>query len=503
MQQILLKVDVDRDVVAALETHEAELRGRRRRAGPGALLPVRRARRAPARLHARDRRGDAGAARRARLPRGRSHRRRRRRAALGELPARPARLAKGRARAHARAEPRGARGERYLEEPRRLEPIPGRDISLTIDIELEQADRARDARPARRRGGGGRRAHRAHPGGAVASRASTRTWSPAAAARRPSRDAFRRSERRSAEAHARQDHLRRRTRPARRSSRSRALAALAERPDRSAAREVDCRGGYEFGRRYFRCTGVHRRRRPARGDRAVVQHLLLRARRARSASTGWPRSASTSASASRRASASTPRRAAACRRAPGTRAATRRRSAAASRCSPRSARARRTVTVLQLALAYAALANGGTLYQPQVVRSVETSDGTVVQEFPPRVRRMVERRPGAPRADQATRSTASSTETEGTAYKERIEGVDMAGKTGTAQVSHVTPRGVDPGQGLVLQPRPRLVRRLRAGALARDRDRRPGRARRRRRQERGADRDARRARLAEAQGEAR
>ncbi len=45
-----------------------------------------------------------------------------------------------------------------------------------------------------------------------------------------------------------------------------------------------------------------------------------------------------------------------------------------------------TVTVLQLALAYAALANGGTLYQPQIVRAVETSAGTVVQEFTPRVR---------------------------------------------------------------------------------------------------------------------
>jgi penicillin-binding protein 2 len=32
----------------------------------------------------------------------------------------------------------------------------------------------------------------------------------------------------------------------------------------------------------------------------------------------------------------------------------------------------------------------------------------------------------------------------GTAYAERIEGVDAAGQTGTAQVSHVTPRGVDP-----------------------------------------------------------
>ena len=48
-----------------------------------------------------------------------------------------------------------------------------------------------------------------------------------------------------------------------------------------------------------------------------------------------------------------------------------------------------TVTPLQLAIAYSALANGGTLYQPQVVRAVETSDGAVVQEFPPRIRRQI------------------------------------------------------------------------------------------------------------------
>ncbi len=52
-----------------------------------------------------------------------------------------------------------------------------------------------------------------------------------------------------------------------------------------------------------------------------------------------------------------------------------------------------TVTVLQLALAYAALANGGTLYQPQLVRAVETSNGTVVQEFSPRVRRQIDVHP--------------------------------------------------------------------------------------------------------------
>jgi penicillin-binding protein 2 len=102
-----------------------------------------------------------------------------------------------------------------------------------------------------------------------------------------------------------------------------------------------------------------------------------------------------------------------------------------------------TVTVMQLALAYAALANGGTLYQPQVVRSIETSDGTVVQEFPPRVRRMVS---VEPRELSLIKSglVGVVAERDGTAYKERIEGVSIAGKTGTAQVTHQSPRGMDP-----------------------------------------------------------
>ena len=102
-----------------------------------------------------------------------------------------------------------------------------------------------------------------------------------------------------------------------------------------------------------------------------------------------------------------------------------------------------TVTVLQLALAYAALANGGTLYQPQVVRSIETSDGTVVQEFPPRVRRMVN--VDAEHLAQVKRGLEGVVaEKTGTANKMHIPGVDMAGKTGTAQVTHVNSRGVDP-----------------------------------------------------------
>jgi penicillin-binding protein 2 len=104
-----------------------------------------------------------------------------------------------------------------------------------------------------------------------------------------------------------------------------------------------------------------------------------------------------------------------------------------------------TVNVLQLALSYAALANGGTLYQPQVVRSIETSDGTVVQEFPPRVKRVISIDPVHLALIQAG-LRGVVTEKGGTARTETVEGADMAGKTGTAQVTHVTPRGVDPGK---------------------------------------------------------
>ena len=94
-----------------------------------------------------------------------------------------------------------------------------------------------------------------------------------------------------------------------------------------------------------------------------------------------------------------------------------------------------TVNVLQLALAYAALANGGTLYQPQLVRAVETAGGAVVQEFTPRVRRRIKLDGNHRRLiDRALWGGVN--EVGGTAYKARISGVDLSGKTGSAQVSH-------------------------------------------------------------------
>jgi penicillin-binding protein 2 len=102
-----------------------------------------------------------------------------------------------------------------------------------------------------------------------------------------------------------------------------------------------------------------------------------------------------------------------------------------------------TVTPLQLALAYAAIGNGGTLYQPQVVRGVETSDGAVVQEFPPRVRRQVSVKPESIARVVGGLYDVVNNE-EGTAFPVRDSALDIAGKTGTAQTGYHAKTDDDP-----------------------------------------------------------
>ena len=218
-----------------------------------------------------------------------------------------------------------------------------------------------------------------------------------------------------------------------------ALAALEDHlvdPDHTEK----CEGYVAFGRRVFRCSHVHGSVNLARGDRAVVQRVLLPPRRGGRAWIASPASRRPSAWARRRASASTPRRRGGSRPARGTRSGTAGSSGVGFTLNMAIGEGDVTVTPLQLALAYAALANGGTLYQPQVVRAVETSDGAVVQEFPPRIRRQVTVQPENLRCVTDALYDVVN-DPSGTAYPARDPPLDVAGKTGTAQTGYVAEEG--------------------------------------------------------------
>lgn len=104
-----------------------------------------------------------------------------------------------------------------------------------------------------------------------------------------------------------------------------------------------------------------------------------------------------------------------------------------------------TVTPLSLALAYGALSNGGTVFVPQIVRSLETAEGAVAQEFAPRVRRKVQ----TPQEDVDRVNTALYdvlNAPKGTAYPVRDPNLEITGKTGTAQTGYVSTSKDDPKQ---------------------------------------------------------
>jgi penicillin-binding protein 2 len=91
------------------------------------------------------------------------------------------------------------------------------------------------------------------------------------------------------------------------------------------------------------------------------------------------------------------------------------------------------VTLIQMATLYAAIANGGKLWLPQIVDHVEAPDGQVLEEFAPRVRREITVSPeNLAFVRQAL--TGVVNEPKGTAYKARSSEIEIAGKTGTAQV---------------------------------------------------------------------
>jgi len=88
-----------------------------------------------------------------------------------------------------------------------------------------------------------------------------------------------------------------------------------------------------------------------------------------------------------------------------------------------------SVTALQIVSAFAAVANGGKLMQPQLVRAVLDEHGRQVEGFEPRVVRQVI----TPETARTLTGMMTKVVAEGTGHNAAIAGYEVAGKTGTAQ----------------------------------------------------------------------
>ncbi len=440
LQQILIREDVSRDVVATLETHAAELKG-----VDVVAMPVRYYPQGELAAHALGYMAQVDADTLARL--------------------RPLGYAEG-DRIGAAGVERGwesylrgtrgwekvvvdARGVRHtgpetkdlIDDPRRLDPVPGRDLRLTIDSDLEQAIE---------------KAMRGQIAGAVAV-VDVRTGRLLGLLSKPAYDSNQLSGGEGVDV-IRNTFRRLNVDPLQPmldktmsgayppGSTFKPFSALAALEDKivDPREKIKCNGYYAFGRRIFKCQHVHGK---VELHEAIVQscnvyfwHLAEAVGMDRIAKVAmdFGLGQKTGVGVNPEAAGRIPTHAWTTLHHKGQFRVGYTLNAAIGQGAV-------SVTVLQLALAYAALANGGTLYQPQIVRAVESSDGSIVQDFPPRVRRIVSTRPeNLTLVDDALRGVV--TEEGGTAYKERLNDVDMSGKTGTAQTSHVSQRELEPGR---------------------------------------------------------
>ena len=87
-------------------------------------------------------------------------------------------------------------------------------------------------------------------------------------------------------------------------------------------------------------------------------------------------------------------------------------------------------TSLQLVMAYAAIANGGELLRPALIKNITDVNGKVLYTArPEKVRRVISHKTAA-----ETLTALEKTVNEGTGKKARIKNYTSWGKTGTAQV---------------------------------------------------------------------
>jgi len=118
-----------------------------------------------------------------------------------------------------------------------------------------------------------------------------------------------------------------------------------------------------------------------------------------------------------------------------------------------------SVTALQMVAAFGAVANGGTLMQPRLVKAEFDADGRETRRFEPRaVRQVISRKTATTLTRMLTRVVD-----EGTGHLAALPGYEVGGKTGTAQKLDPRTRrysrapGVLSFAGFVPADNPRLV----------------------------------------------
>ncbi|MET0593838.1 MAG: penicillin-binding protein 2 [Polyangiaceae bacterium] len=440
LQQILIREDISRDVVASLETHAAELRG-----VDVVAVPVRYYPQGETGAHALGYMAQIDADTLARL-RSLSYVEGDRIGAAGVERAWESYLRGTRGWEKTVVDARGIRHtgpetKKFIEEPRRLDPVPGRDLRLTLDVDLQQAIE---------------KAMRGHSAGAVTV-VDVRTGRLLGLLSKPAYDSNElsggegvdviRSSFRKLNVDPLQPMLDKTMSGAYPpGSTFKPFSALAALEDKilDPRTKVKCTGYYAFGRRIFKCMHVHGQ---VELHEAIVKscnvyfwHLAEAVGMDRIAKVAldFGLGQKTGIGVNPEAAGRIPTHAWTTLHHKG-------QFRVGYTLNLAIGQGAATVTVLQLALAYAALANGGTLYQPQIVRAVESSDSSIVQDFPPRVRRSLSIRPeNLAIVDDALRGVV--TEEGGTAYEQRLNDVDMSGKTGTAQTSQVRERDIEPGR---------------------------------------------------------
>ncbi len=89
------------------------------------------------------------------------------------------------------------------------------------------------------------------------------------------------------------------------------------------------------------------------------------------------------------------------------------------------------VTMMQMTAGFSALINGGNYYQPHVVKQIVNADGAVVENVEKKLIRQVVTEDTSEFLRQSLRDTVVA----GTGSKAAVAGYEVAGKTGTAQIT--------------------------------------------------------------------